>query len=108
MSYFDVGAADQLIARRGYAGTEPDGLGGLFDTIGSIFKAGGQAALDVYGESQRNKGQAQAAKQIAKAQAAAQVAPTESSGGGMPSWVLPVAGIAAVGVVALVVLKKRR
>lgn len=106
MSYFDVGAAEQLIARRGYAGVD-----GILDTIGNIFKTGGKTALDIYGATERTKGQNELLTQQQKDRDAAMFAAAggkTTTSSGLPSWALPVAGIAAVGVVAFVVLKKRR
>lgn len=104
MSYFDVGAAEQLIARRGYAGLE-EPMGGFLDTI----KSSGSAVLDVYKQAQRDKGAKEAllTAQAAAAAAAGRPVASDTSSSGLPSWALPV-GLVAVAGVAFLVLKKSR
>ena len=93
MSYFNP-TGDTLVARQGYGAT-----GGILDTIGGFVKSGAKAALEVYGSQKTSEGQAAAAKEIAIANAQGRSS--------MPSWALP-AAIGAVGLLALVVISKRR
>lgn len=77
----------------------PDGLNGWFDSLKTLGEKAGRGALDIYAETQRQQGAAEAYKAQLEAQAAAQA----RSGGGMPKWVIPV-GIAAL--VAILMLRK--
>ncbi len=69
MSYFDVGETE-LVAREGYAGMGVD-----WEDVTGLAKG----ALNFYGESERAKGRAAVAEQIAILQAKGQRAP-ESAG----------------------------
>jgi LPXTG-motif cell wall-anchored protein len=90
-----------LIARRGYGGTTPTGLGGVLDSIGSFIKSGVSSAVDIYKSGQQSAGQAQAYQTIAQQQAAQKA--------GMPSWVAPVAiGGAALVLGGILLTRKRR
>lgn len=128
MSYFTAANGTELIARRGYGGSMPTGLGTIdsrtpaqiaadtasanagygassggkstLSKIGDFLKDGASAAFDIFKSSQQAAG-----GQAALQQAIQQQRPAAS---GMPSWLLPVGLIGAAGVVALVVLKKKR
>lgn len=76
-------------------------LGLDWGSVTGFAKDVGKGAISIFGESQAAKGRAEAAAEIAKAQAAA-----AGQRGGMPGWLLPVA--AGVGVIALVVLLKKK
>ncbi len=102
-NYTAAGADDYMLApgARLYVGPHGrpvESLGGVLDKIGSFVKGAGSGALDFYKQSLENKGAANAL----------QAQQAQQGGGGMPSWVLPVALVAGVGVVALVLLKKPR
>jgi len=99
MSYFDLGNNTRLIARQGYGAT-----GGLWDTLKSIgggAKDLGKGALSLYGEGKTSAGQAQASQAIATA---AMQQPQSST----PAWLLPVAAIGGLALVAMLVLKPKR
>jgi hypothetical protein len=101
MSYFDIGADEQLIARSGYAGV--DGLTDYLPTWSQVtgaVKSGAGAVLNAYGQQQQQAGASQAYQQVAMQAAAGR--------SGMPEWILPVAAIGGVGVVAFLLLKKGR
>lgn len=83
-----------LIARDGYGPTS-----GVLDKIGDFLKSAGKGALSVYGSAQQSAGQAAAYQQIAT-QATARPA--------MPSWVMPVALVGGVAVIAMLVMKPRK
>lgn len=96
MSYFETGST-QLIARSSYAGV--DGFTDALKKLGSALKSGASSALNFYGNQQQQAGQIQAYQQQAAARA---------GGGGMPGWVMPVAIVGGVGLLALVLLKRKK
>jgi len=96
MSYFTSTGSTELIARRGYGGQTPTGLGGVLDTIGNFVKSGVSGAVEVLKSGQQAQGQAQAYADIARQQAA----------GRTPAWVAPVA-IGGAALVAGVLLLGR-
>lgn len=97
-NYFSTGDTPPiLIARRGYGGQVPTGLGGVLDTIGDFAKNAASSVLSIYSSGQQAQGQAQAYAQMAAQQQQSQT----------PGWVLPVAAVAGVGVLALVLTRKR-
>lgn len=101
MSYFETTGDDTiLIARRGYGG-KTTGLDGVLDSIGSFLKDGVKAAVNVYSSGQQSAGQAQAYRDIAQQQALAQQSRT-------PGWVMPVAVLGVGGVLAAVLLTRKR
>lgn len=110
-----------LIAREGYAGLgalpTTLSMGGALQTAASgagaqptpadpstLSKIGGylKDAFNIYSGQQQQAGQLQAYQTIAQQQAAAR------AGAGLPAWVLPVAVVGGLGVVALVLLKQKR
>lgn len=100
MSYFDIGCApEELIARQGYSGV--GGVGDVLSKIGGVIKDGAAGALDFYGKQQQAAGQLSVYQQQAAAQAAA-------GGGGLPSWVLPVAAVGGVGLIAVMMMGRRK
>lgn len=78
----------------------PQATGNWLDSLWSGVKGVGSGALQYNNQQQQLVG-ANAAL-TAQTAGAGMVVPS----GGMPSWVLPVAGIAAVGLIAMVVLNK--
>lgn len=100
MSYF-TSAGDTLVSRRGYGGPTPTGLSGVLETIGGFVKDGVSAAVDIY-----NSGQKAAGGQAALQQVVAQQQPAPRSG--MPTWVMPAAVLGGAGLLAFVVLNKKR
>lgn len=98
MSYFDLGnpAPTQLVARQGYGAVD-----GILSTIGGALKDAAKGVISIYGDSKTAAGQAQAATTIATA------AVQQPARSGMPSWVLPVAAVGGLGLVALLVLKPK-
>lgn len=106
MGYFEVGCADQeqLVARPGYS--DVAGIGDVLSKIGSVVAGGAGAALDFYGKQQQQQGQLTAYQQQQAAAAAA--AAGGGTVGGMPSWVLPAAAIGGVGLLAVLVMGKRK
>lgn len=98
MSYFDLGNTrpTQLVARQGYGAVD-----GILSTIGGAIKDAAKGALSIYGDSKTAAGQAQAATTIATA------AVQQPQRGGMPAWLLPVAAVGGLGLVALLVLKPK-
>jgi hypothetical protein len=100
MSYFTA-TGTTLIARRGYGGSVPTGLGGILDKVGDFLKGGATTAIDVFKSSQQNAGAAAAYQQVAMQQAAQQR--------GTPGWVMPVAiGGAAVALGAVLLSRGKR
>jgi hypothetical protein len=89
MSYYDTGNTE-LVSRQGYSG------------LGFSISGLAKGALDFYGKTQQQAGQAAAYKEMAMQKAAA-AAPKPSA---MPSWLLPV-GIGGAALLLLVMLKKR-
>jgi hypothetical protein len=67
----------------------------FFDKLVSGLKTG----FTVYGQTQQEKALADLARQKAAAQ---------GGGGGMPGWVMPVAVVGGLGVLAIVLLKKKK
>lgn len=96
MSYFETGST-QLIARSGYAGV--DGFTDALKKLGSALKSGAGSALNFYGQQQQQAGQIQAYQQQAAAR---------GTGGGLPGWVMPVAVVGGLGLLALVLLKRKK
>lgn len=95
MGYFDIGNTE-LIARRGYS--DMGGISDVLTKIGSAIKGGAGAALDFYGQTQQQAGAATALQAQAMAQ----------QRGGTPSWVLPVVAIGGVGLVAYMLMGRKR
>lgn len=75
--------------------------GGVWDTVLDIGKTVGGSVLNVYGQQQRTQGQ----NELLAAQVAAQQAAGGGAPGTTPSWVLPVAILGGVGLLAVVLLK---
>ena len=99
MTYFTSTGDTTLIARRGYGSQPPTGLAGVLDTIGNFVKSGASAALDVFSSGQQAAGQAAAYKDIAAQQAA-----LAAQRSGTPSWIMPVAVVGGLGLVAYMVM----
>lgn len=95
MSYFDIGATE-LVARRGYS--DMGGLSDVLSKIGGAIKGGAGAALDFYGQTQQQAGAAAALQQQAAGQRPS----------GTPSWVMPVVAIGGIGLVAYMLMGRKR